>query len=353
MPPVRSYPATVRVEPSRCRQVAISAWETRGSAPEGVRSGGSSRRPTSRSSSGTRPGSRVRPASSAGRVIDSRSSARDIGGSTNSPPVKTGASSGRSRQFPEKSARTPSTTTAGSCPAGGAGPDAASAQSTRTNARRSSSSEQSVNSSSNWSTSSTGRTGGGRRSPEPAGGRSDRRWTASSSACGRSRNSRAVMPRSLPRTFAAQSSSSSSGCAVGVNRTTGHVSAPGIGKPPPRRSAGTRPALSSEDLPAPDGATSISGPTPTRPKTRSTSSAVARSRPKNHSASRAVKAGRPRYGHSPSAGGPVSAGPSAPASGAPVSRTIRSSSPPACNTSSQRRATSTVTRFEPVSILLR
>ncbi|WTQ31400.1 hypothetical protein OG280_32900 [Streptomyces virginiae] len=78
-----------------------------------------------------------------------------------------------------------------------------------------------------------------------------------------------------------------------MNRSTGQVSEPGIGKSPPR-SAGTRPAFSREDLPAPDGASSISGPSPIRSKTRSISSAVARSRPKNQRASRVVKAGRPR-----------------------------------------------------------
>ncbi len=153
MPPVRSYPSTVKVAPSRWRQVASRACETRGSTPEGVRSGWSSRSPASRISSGNRPGSRERPARSAGRVIDSRSSARDIGGRMNSPRVKTVASSGRSRQSPEKSARTPSTTTAGSTSsasrASGSGRAAASAHSTRTNARRSSWSEHSVNSSSN------------------------------------------------------------------------------------------------------------------------------------------------------------------------------------------------------------
>ena len=62
----------------------------------------------------------------------------------------------------------------------------------------------------------------------------------------------------------------------------------------PRLSAGTRPALSRDDLPAPDGAASNSGPLPTRSKTRSTSAAVACSRPKNHSPSSGVNADRPR-----------------------------------------------------------
>ena len=38
MPPARSYPSTVRAESVRRCQVASSAWETSGSAPDGVSS---------------------------------------------------------------------------------------------------------------------------------------------------------------------------------------------------------------------------------------------------------------------------------------------------------------------------
>ena len=60
----------------------------------------------------------------------------------------------------------------------------------------------------------------------------------------------------------------------------------------------SRPARSSDDLPAPDAATTITGPPPAAAASSlPTRSAFSRSRPKNHSACSLVNAAKPGYGH--------------------------------------------------------
>ena len=79
---------------------------------------------------------------------------------------------------------------------------------------------------------------------------------------------------------------SAAGVAVGTNTVTGPVS------------RGISPAASSDDLPEPDGPTTISGsPTPApmpQPVASSTSRCVTSSRPKNHGASCGPKLASPR-----------------------------------------------------------
>ncbi|GAA3490936.1 hypothetical protein GCM10018987_50190 [Streptomyces cremeus] len=189
------------------------------------------------------------------------------------------------------------------------------------------------------------------RRPGPPAGRS-----TSASRSGRTASESGVTSSgTASKTSPTHRSSSLRGCAVGVHNATGHACDPGTGSSP-RRSAGTRPARSSEDLPAPDGAATTSGPVPARSASLASSAAVARCRPKNHRASGMSKEASPRYGHSPaeaSAAAPAASGSAGEVRGAGTSGTSRSRVPPAPSTSSQRRATSQVGGLPPVSILLR
>ena len=86
---------------------------------------------------------------------------------------------------------------------------------------------------------------------------------------------------------------SAAGVAVGSNTVTGPA-IPGAA-PASSRSRGTRPARSTDDLPAPDGPTSISG-SGDASAARETSVPVTSSRPKNQRASSASNLASPRYG---------------------------------------------------------
>ena len=84
---------------------------------------------------------------------------------------------------------------------------------------------------------------------------------------------------SRPSSVASPAASSVSGRAVTVRLTTGQPGDPGTCTP--RASAGTRPARSSEVLPAPEAPVTMTIPVPA---SMPASSAVSRSRPQNTAA---------------------------------------------------------------------
>nr|WP_273943234.1 hypothetical protein [Kutzneria chonburiensis] len=99
-------------------------------------------------------------------------------------------------------------------------------------------------------------------------------------------------------------------------------------------------------MPAPDGATTVTGPVSRLAVTRSSSCARARSRPWNHCASPVVNAASPRYGQLSS----FAADWTGIGGGA---GTNASSSPPASSAWSHSRASASVAGFSAFSILLR
>ncbi len=258
----------------------------------------------------------------------------------------------------------PSTTTAGAGSPGRAGKHAACRTSTK--ARRSASSGQRVNVSSNWSTMMTGRVPGAatRRAQAETAARtaSGEGTERTASGAGAPEFPAPECPTAGPSEFSVRGpldatepsdvsvpvlspaettgprsgmrrASSARGSLPGTSCTTVPArpfSSPSPPSPPsmpswrpsaPALSAGTRPAFSSEDFPAPDAPTSMtSPPRSATPRSWATSASVHRSRPKNQLASSRRYEASPRYGHTPagadgaSAAGPSSAGDAAPRS---------------------------------------
>ena len=154
-------------------------------------------------------------------------------------------------------------------------------------ARLASSSPAVVNSSSNWSTTSTRRGGAATAaSAEPpgpgAGPRPAAALTASSTSIGASPGAadsdRYSDTGSAPATSASVIASSRTGLPVGWITRRGHRCDPGPRAP--AASHGINPALSSEDLPAPDSPATSSTPVPSsRPASRCANWATSSPRP--------------------------------------------------------------------------
>ena len=151
-PPVRRYPSTVRVGPSRRCQVCRRTCDSSGRAP-----GSSS---ASRSSSSTRPLSSRSPAWRAGFSITSRRPVRLIGASRCRPSSTTRANSGSAATRSVRRSARSATTSSPSYDARA-----------RRNSSARSASWQTVTASSHWSTTSTGkRPWRGSRRPAPSHG---------------------------------------------------------------------------------------------------------------------------------------------------------------------------------------
>ena len=252
------------------------AWDISGSAPL-------PRPPFARSRSSeitvsTRSGFTSRPASAAGPVIASRNSASLIGPTANGLACTAAVSGAYAIAWSRKSPRTTTTTSAPRTPRGPAG-TAAAARTALTNASRSfrkaSLSSPEWNNSSNWSTTRTSR---GPTMAVPlsvasvlsSGLRPVVALTARSTSSGVSSDaadSDLYTPTGSRSAMSARCLASSRiGLSVGRITRRGHFSDPGPRAPAARLRIS--PALSSDDLPAPDAPTTRSIPPPSRRSNR-------------------------------------------------------------------------------------